>query len=81
MTDELGRPLITDDQLQRIRKAFDAIPEGKTGAVLVIADTETNAVRAQLAVRLDGRWRVAGGAGWVLAEKRPSGWLSIEMVW
>lgn len=81
MADELGRPSISDEQRERIRKAFSAIPDGKTGAVLVIADTETKSVRAQLAVNINGRWKVAGGGGWLLAEKRPSGWLAVEASW
>ncbi len=79
MTDNIGRPLITDQQRDRIRQALAAIPNGKTGAVLVIADGES--VRAQLAVNLNGHWKIAGGAGWILAEKRPGGWLAIEGSW
>lgn len=79
MTDDLGRPLITDEQRERIRQAFSAVPQGKHGAMLVIAD-ETS-VRAQLAVKFGDHWSVAAGAGLLLAEKRPAGWCAVEVTW
>ncbi len=82
MTDELGRPVITDEQRERIRQAFSAVPQGKTFAVLVIADTETEDVRAHVAIASPGGgFKVAGGLGWQLKEKRPRGWIAVEYSW
>ncbi len=79
MDDELGRPYLDDAALERLREAFQVIPEGKRGALIVIADGQS--VRAHLAARLNGHWKVAAGGGFTWETKKSSGWIGVEGVW
>ncbi len=81
MGDELGRPYLDDAALQRLREAFLVIPEGKRGALILIADTSDKTARAHLAARLNGTWRVAAGGGFAWDTKKPSGWIGVEAAW
>jgi hypothetical protein len=81
MPDQFGRPFIEDADRQRVREAFSAIPKNKRAALLLIADTDTKAVRAHLAANINGTWKVAAGGGWIVSEKRPSGWIAVEAAW
>jgi hypothetical protein len=82
--DHLGRPVIDDATKQLVREAFSIVPPDKNGALLVIAehgaDGEVHA-RAHLAFKIDDHWKVAGGLGWRLGEKRPAGWVGVEATW
>ena len=80
-TDALGRQPIADGMKRKIDEAFRAIPPHKRGALIIIADTETKTARAHLAAKVGDHWKIAGGAGWVIPEKRPSGWIAIEGAW
>ena len=75
--DDLGRPSIAPSIKAQIDQAFDGL-EGR-GAVLIIAD-ETG-TRAHLAAKLNDHWKVAAGAGWTWADKKPSGFVTIAATW
>lgn len=51
---------IADAVRSSIRDAFAAVPKGKRGALLVIADS--NGARATVAANLNGSWKVAAAA-------------------
>lgn len=51
---------IADAVRVSIRDAFTAVPKGKRGALLVIADE--HGARATVAANIGGSWRVAAGA-------------------
>ena len=59
--DAFGRTPIADAVKAQIAAAFTTIPDGKTGALLVLVDER--GARAHLAARLGGQWKVAAGAG------------------
>jgi hypothetical protein len=80
-TDDLGRQPIGDAVKAKITEAFTVILEGKRGALLFIADTETREVRMHVAARFADGWKVAGGLGVVVPERRPSGWAAVEWAW
>lgn len=56
-----SRQPITPDLHQAILDAFRVVPDGKRGALLVIADQ--NGARAHLAAKLGDNWKVAFEAG------------------
>lgn len=60
-SDDRGRTPIADGMKQQITAAFQAVPAGKRGALLVIADE--HGARAHLAAKIGDSWKVAGGAG------------------
>ncbi len=61
MPDPFGRTPIADSVKLAIDQAFATVPEGKRGALLVIADER--GPRAMLAARLGDHWKVAAGGG------------------
>lgn len=76
------RTPITDAMKAQIADALKTIPEGKRGAVLLVADR--HGVRAHLAARIGDRgdWKVAAGAGFVRSERKQlTGWVGIEGAW
>lgn len=77
--DRFGRPEITDDARERIRKAFEGVT-GK-GALILIGDTETRTVRGHVAANLDGGWKVAAGGGFDFSEKEPFAEFVVMKVW
>lgn len=77
MTDDLGRPTVAPSIKDAIDASFKGV-QGR-GALLVIADE--HGTRAQLAAKYGEHWRVAGGAGFDWAEKKPAGFIGIERVW
>lgn len=80
--DDLGRPLVSDPIRQSISEAFSAVPENKRGAVLLVADKESNTVRAHLAAKIDDHWKVAAGAGWEWGKKAPdTAFVAVVGVW
>jgi len=52
-----NRQPISDAVRASINDAFRAVPDGKRGALLVIADE--NGARAMVAAKLGSRWKVA----------------------
>ena len=60
-----GSPFSYDSTARAVHEslgdAFAAIPEGKRGALLVIADQD--GARAMLAAKIGANWQLAAGAG------------------
>jgi hypothetical protein len=79
VADALGRPVVSEPIKAHIQAAFQAVPPGKRGALLIIADER--GTRAHLAAKLGDHWKVAGGSGWTWGSTRPSGWVAIEGTW
>jgi hypothetical protein len=79
MSDELNRPDIATPIKDAIARAFTAVPEGKRGAFLVVADEK--GTRVHLAAKFGDSWKVAGGGGWAYGTKRPSGYVAVEASW
>jgi DNA integrity scanning protein DisA with diadenylate cyclase activity len=79
VTDTLGRQPIADSLKQKIEDAFKVVPEGKRGALLIIADEQ--GARAHVAAKLGGSWKVAAGAGVPWSGGEPSGWVGISGSW
>lgn len=79
MPDALGRPEVGQTIKDAISTAFAVVPEGKRGALLVIA-TEDGA-RAHLAAKIGNHWRVAAGAGWVWETRDVGAFVAISGVW
>ena len=82
--DPLGRPIVSAPIRAKIEEAFKVLPPSKRGALLVIAEATPDGrveARAHLAAKLNDHWRVAGGAGWVYGEPRPSGYIAVEAAW
>ena len=59
MPDDHGRTPIADAVRQSITEAFAIVPDGKRGALVVIADE--HGPRAVVAAKLNGHWKVAAG--------------------
>jgi hypothetical protein len=78
--DPFNRPPITDPIRQKIRDAFAIVPEGKTGAVLAIADLDTGEARLHAAWKVGDKWTVGAQLGWAKG-KKPSGYVGVEFVW
>jgi len=55
------RPSISDQVKLQIAQSLAAVPAGKKGALLVLADE--HGARAMLAARLNDSWKVAMSAG------------------
>ena len=72
--DGLGRPEIAPSLKQAIDSSFKFIPEGKKGALVLVADKGSETVTAHFAANLDGKgnWKVAAGAGWEWGKKDPA---------
>lgn len=81
--DSLGRPLLAEGMKRQIEQAFSVVPEGKRGALLIIADSETKTARAHLAAKIGekGDWKVAAGPGFDWVERKPTGWVAIMGAW
>jgi len=74
--DALGRTPIADGLKQQIAAELAAIPEGKRGAVVFLGTGD--GARMYLAAKIEDRWKVAGGIGWMVGDKRPCGHVSVE---
>jgi hypothetical protein len=59
--DALGRRPIADAIKAQIDAAFQSVPEGKRGALLVLATED--GVTAHVAAKLGDHWKVAAGCG------------------
>ncbi len=77
--DALGRPEVGTAIKDAISASFAVIPNGKRGALLVIATDDST--RLHLAANINGTWKVAGGIGFRYTERRPSGFVAIEGSW
>jgi hypothetical protein len=77
--DPLGRTPIANGMKAQIEQAFTVVPEGKRGALLVIADE--HGARLHLAAKLGSHWKVAAGGGVPWTGHRPSGWVGIMGSW
>jgi hypothetical protein len=77
--DDLGRPLLPNGAKEQLRAAFQAIPDGKRGALVVVANGAGG--RAHVAAKINGTWKVAAGAGWDWTGKKPDAFFSIEGSW
>jgi hypothetical protein len=64
---------------EAIAQHLATIPEGKRGALLVIADDK--GARAHLAARLGDNWKVAFEAGRPWVGKKPEGAVMLEGSW
>lgn len=79
VTDALGRTPIAEGMKRQIEAAFDVVPKGKRGALLVIADE--HGARAHLAAKIKGDWKVAGGASVPWTGEKPQGWVGVIGSW
>jgi hypothetical protein len=77
--DDFGRPVQIPAVRAQIAEALAAIPEGKRGALLILADA--SATRMHLAAKLGPHWKVAAGGGWNYRESKSSGYVGIEGSW
>lgn len=81
MPDALGRTPLADGMKKQIADAFKEVPEGKRGAVLIVHDIDRNETRAHLAAKVGENWKVAAGAGFDWAGKKPTGWVGVGGSW
>ena len=81
MTDPLGRPVLSDALRTEIAATLAGIPQGKRGALVIVA-TEHGAT-AHLAAKIgsSGDWKIAAGAGVPWRNGKPSGWVVISGAW
>jgi hypothetical protein len=82
--DDLGRPTVSNAIKDSIDQSFKAIPPGKKGALLLVADKGSETITAHIAANLDdkGNWKVAAGAGWEWGKKAPDqAFVSIAGSW
>jgi hypothetical protein len=63
----------------QIDAAFGIVPEGKRGALLIIADEQ--GARAHVAAKINDRWKVAAGLGVPWQGAKPSGWVAVQGAW
>jgi hypothetical protein len=75
--DDLDRPVVSPSIKDAIDHAFDGV-QGR-GALVVIADEQ--GTRAHLAANLNGHWKVAAGAGFDWATRKPNGYVAVQAVW
>lgn len=76
MLDDRGRPLVTPDQLERIRAGLAEIPEGKRGAFVVIG--YNTGARLQLALNTKRGWQVVTGIGWDVGDSKPNAFFAVK---
>lgn len=79
IVDALGRTPIAEGMKALINAAFSVVPDGKRAALLIIGDER--GARVHLAARVNGSWKVAGGAGFDVQTKKPNGWVGVEASW
>jgi Mg-chelatase subunit ChlD len=77
--DLLGRTPLAEGMKRQLDAALREIPEGKRGALLVIADE--NGARAVVAAKIGKGWKVAAGAGTPWRDAKPQGWVWIYGSW
>lgn len=81
-SDDFGRPSVSDDTLARIRKAFEAVPPDKRGALLLVGDSQSQTVRGHLAARSeDGSFKVAAGGGFDFTNRVPFVDVAVQWTW
>jgi hypothetical protein len=79
MPDPISRTPIADSVRKAIADALSAVPDGKRGALLVIADA--SGPRAMLAARLNDHWKVAAGGGVPWQGSWVTGTVAVEASW
>ena len=79
--DDKGRYPISEGMKRRIEQEFAIVPDGKRGALLVIADQ--HGTRGMFAAKLDGkgRWKVVAGGGFTWTENKPEGFVGVMGSW
>jgi hypothetical protein len=79
--DPLGRTPLSAGMKAQIDSALAEIPEGKRGALIVVADE--NGARAMLAAKIGskGDWKIAAGIGVHWKERKPQGWIGVQGAW
>lgn len=77
--DALGRTPLADGMKRQIESAFSIVPEGKRGALIVIADEQS--ARLHVAAKLGEHWKVAAGLGVPYTGQAPSGWIGVLGAW
>lgn len=79
--DALQRPILAEGMKRQIDQAFTVVPEGKRGALLIIA--HEHGARAHLAAKIDdsGRWKVAAGGGVPWTGQKPTAWVGVMGHW
>lgn len=77
--DEIGRPIITDQQKQQVTDVLKLVDPDAKAALLIFADMQE--ARANIAWRTKNGWTVAAGAGFVYKGKRPSVFVSLAKTW
>jgi hypothetical protein len=77
--DALGRTPIADGMKQQIADAFKAVPDGKRGALLIIANEHGATVH--VAAKFGNDWKVAAGGGLPWTGDKPSGWVGVAGSW
>jgi hypothetical protein len=77
--DPFGRTPIADGMKRQITDTFAMVPEGKRGALLVVADEQ--GARAVLAAKFGEHWKIAGGGGVPWTGEKPTGWIGVIGSW
>lgn len=77
--DRFGRPEITEDARERIRKAFEGV-DGRA-ALILLGDTQTKTVRGHVAAKYDNGWKVAAGGGFDFGTRQPFAEFVVVKVW
>lgn len=77
MVDDLGRTPISDAMKSRVSDTLNSLPPGASHAALLVITYEDGITRGEVAAKLGESWKVAGGGGFVWAEKKPYGYVAI----
>ena len=77
--DDIGRPVISDEQKQQIRDVLKLVDPDAKAVLLVFADMHE--ARANLAWRVGAGWTVAAGAGFAYKGAKPKAFVAVEKVW
>ena len=77
--DEIGRPIITDQQKQQVTDVLKLVDPDAKAALLIFADMQE--ARANIAWRTKNGWTVAAGSGFRWGGTKPSAFVSIGKVW
>lgn len=77
--DPLGRTPLADGMKRQIEDAFKAVPDGKRGALVIIANED--GATAHVAAKIGANWKVAAGAGVPWTGAKPKGWIGVAGSW
>ena len=70
---------LADATKQSLADAFRAVPDGKRGALVIIADE--HGAKAMVAANLNGNWKIAAGTAVDWTGKHPTGYVEIVGSW